>query len=708
MFVILLVFLAVSCGKDEMDVSDGITSWTSRRIAVIVPGSDGDEERYERTAEWFLENFQAGQRAFENGIRLELEWYDESSEDLKELAGALGRREDIAAVVGPMYSRNVDVFAREFAAYAKPMIVPVATSEDVVRRYSCAEAGTMHKSSFLWSMTETDISQAEVILATLSSHGCRNVALLSSDDVYGKTFCEWMPFLSKEMSLNLVSSVTYDNPADMHGAFASVMSSGAEYVICACRNSDDAVSMMQLRNEYGNDAPRLFFSDSALSSTLVDTPFSGGYVEGVSMYASPVTGFAVAYQVRFGSLPLSSEAQFYDSLLLAGISLIYAAYTGTSDLNGVIRRLAAHDASAVVTAWNVHGLQDYLTRLVKEDGNVGLGGASCEISFDEKVHTTILHSTYIHWMVYQGEFVPIGYTSSDKSNRVEDSLASWRWRAKQEQSFENEYPDLKFDDLRDRKALLVASSTGWGNYRHQADVLNVYSMLKDFGWSDDDIILVMSDDIAYNQKNPYQGQIRVSEDGDNLYDDVVLDYRLDDLTPSDICSILEGDEEGHLPVVLDTDSSTNLFLYWSGHGDPGCFLFGKSDRFTAEMLRDSFQQMSSESRYRKILFCAEPCFSGGMIKAAEGINGILGISSTNEYEFSFADSYSIELGAWMGDRFTGNLVRLLRNDPGMNYIDIYKSLINDTLGSHVCVSNEECFGNMILDDPSEFFISYKL
>lgn len=45
-------------------------------------------------------------------------------------------------------------------------------------------------------------------------------------------------------------------------------------------------------------------------------------------------------------------------------------------------------------------------------------------------------------------------------------------------------------------ALIVAASSGWENYRHQAGAYLMYQMLKSNGLDDDHILLVSEDDIA--------------------------------------------------------------------------------------------------------------------------------------------------------------------------------------------------------------------
>ena len=90
-------------------------------------------------------------------------------------------------------------------------------------------------------------------------------------------------------------------------------------------------------------------------------------------------------------------------------------------------------------------------------------------------------------------------------------------------------------------AVLVAASQAWKNYRHQADVLGMYQYLKRQGYDDDHIVLIMADDIVYDKNNPYPGQvIRDNVMMENLYENVVVDYKLEEITPSDLKKILLG------------------------------------------------------------------------------------------------------------------------------------------------------------------------
>jgi len=68
-----------------------------------------------------------------------------------------------------------------------------------------------------------------------------------------------------------------------------------------------------------------------------------------------------------------------------------------------------------------------------------------------------------------------------------------------------------------RWALLVAGSNGYENYRHQADICHAYQILKKGGLKDENIIVFMYDDIAYNPKNPRHGVIINHPNGPDVY-----------------------------------------------------------------------------------------------------------------------------------------------------------------------------------------------
>ena len=127
--------------------------------------------------------------------------------------------------------------ARACAITYKPLLVPLASSEEVVRKYSNVKDANGNRHSFLWSLTETDISQTEVLLSLVAISGKKSVALLTPDDVYGKTFIEWTPFLANEYKLDFRKQWTYSDDAGFEAALYDMLSTDVGYVICVCENT---------------------------------------------------------------------------------------------------------------------------------------------------------------------------------------------------------------------------------------------------------------------------------------------------------------------------------------------------------------------------------------------------------------------------------------------------------------------------------------
>ena len=63
------------------------------------------------------------------------------------------------------------------------------------------------------------------------------------------------------------------------------------------------------------------------------------------------------------------------------------------------------------------------------------------------------------------------------------------------------------DNQKFHSAILIAGSSGYYNYRHQADTCHAFQILKNLGMPLDQIITFVFDDIAHHQDNPYPGQI---------------------------------------------------------------------------------------------------------------------------------------------------------------------------------------------------------
>ncbi len=93
---------------------------------------NGLDSHWKRTLGMFATNFE---RAFKNqdkGIRLNFEYYDESTADIPKLAKDLAFRDDIYAVIGGLYSSNAEELAAGLTPAGKTYFT-LATAEQLIR-----------------------------------------------------------------------------------------------------------------------------------------------------------------------------------------------------------------------------------------------------------------------------------------------------------------------------------------------------------------------------------------------------------------------------------------------------------------------------------------------------------------------------------------------------------------------------------------------
>ncbi|XP_004517111.2 vacuolar-processing enzyme-like, partial [Cicer arietinum] len=186
-------------------------------------------------------------------------------------------------------------------------------------------------------------------------------------------------------------------------------------------------------------------------------------------------------------------------------------------------------------------------------------------------------------------------------------------------------------------AFLIAGSKGYVNYRHQADVCHAYQVLKSGGLKDENIIVMMNDDIAYNFQNPYPGYIPNRPDGPNVYYNVPRDYTGYEATLRNFYSILRGDKKAirrGSGKVLDTKPEDTIFIFFSGHGNTGILELPDEKVIYADKLVDTLKMKTS---YKKMVIYLESCHAGSMFQGLLPRDSKIYVTTaSNPYENSFA------------------------------------------------------------------------
>lgn len=693
----MMLFLC-ACTEDAPVVPVDNKQWSEYKVAVILPMNDELGRRWERTLTMFADNFNSAFRNQDRGVRLKFEYFDENSSDLRAIASELGRREDIVAVIGGLYSVSARVIAESVCRYEKPFFT-LATCEELVRAFS--------SSGQLWAMTETDITQCEVLLSKVINYGGKSVAILVKDnDAYGKTFIDWFSFQANELGLENKGIYRYDR-TNLSDVSMSAARAGAEFVICVPSEVEEIAPMLSAfeacRTSSGIN-PRALFSDTAYGSDVLKSLGKKAEgLEGVTFGADPESGFEVSYREWFGTSTTLGEPQLYDAAMLVGFALWYQSLHPDVSLRTALRTIVCGE-DRNMGSWMGEDMRLVVDGLAA--GNTPeIRGASGPLRFDSKVFTNVLSTTYYNYIVYNGSYLILDYNTSDGGNRTDATLAGWNWKASHMQDF-NKGTSISYPEHSGNKALLIASSSGWSNYRHQADILSIYHLLKSSGYTDDDIILIMEDDLAASPSNPTPGNIPAKPAGDNLYHNVTVDYKMSDLSAVDIYAILKGEKSERLPVVFDsTGPGDNIFIFWSGHGEPGAMCWGPdSHAVVASGLREAFAQMAAARSYRKILMMVETCFSGGVMEQCAGLPGMLFITAADKNETSKADIFSEQFNVWMSNRFTSTFIEQVNANRSISMRDMYYRLFINTVGSHVMVYNANLFDNLYSSDMSEFII----
>ena len=680
----------LSCEKSPMDDTTG---QKEVRIAVVLPEKDR-ELIWDNALKWAAENI----RKADIGVKVVYEWVDEESADLTKIGTELSEREDIRSIIGCNVSANTQTLAFALARKKqnnKPLFT-FSTSQELPRIFG-------HR-GFLWGLCETDISQSEIILSCLSNENpwLKKVALLASDDIYGQTFVDWFAFQAVELNLEPVSIETYKESSEIDACLKRILDSGADAIVCAPLTADDVVPVQSYIDNfmYNSEDGRgitLMFTDKAYNKSILGGEYPKDYISGLAPASNPGSGFDVSYDALYGRVPFAGEAQVYDAVLITVLASIWAEKNEEDDLNRAIGALLNGTATSQ-GGWTAGMIANYHHAIMAGE-TPAISGATGTLDFDSQYYTTIRSTSYARWITYDGKMVIIDYYSRNSDGHSSSPIAAWEWKKQHMQDIDGNGNEIDYPELKGNYAVLVAASEGWKNYRHQADVLGMYHYLKEKGYDDDHIILIMADDIAYNEKNPLQGVVRREIGGDNLYDDLQIDYKLGDLSPEDLKQILTGEPSDAYPVTLVSSYNDNVLFFWSGHGTKKGWSWKETEYLSPEFAREMFSAM----KFRKQFAIVETCYSGGVAQGCTGIPGLLMMTAANPYETSKADGLDEELLVYITNTFTSSILSWFDSKPNTVIRDLYLHAFDKTNGSHVMIYNSDYYGNLYLNDMSEYY-----
>ncbi|XP_062074079.1 vacuolar-processing enzyme [Humulus lupulus] len=168
-----------------------------------------------------------------------------------------------------------------------------------------------------------------------------------------------------------------------------------------------------------------------------------------------------------------------------------------------------------------------------------------------------------------------------------------------------------------RWAILVAGSSGYGNYRHQADVCHAYQLLRKGGLKEENIVVFMYDDIAKSKLNPRPGVIINHPQGEDVYAGVPKDYTGHYVTTENLYAVLLGDKKavkGGSGKVIDSKPNDRIFIYYSDHGGPGVLGMPNMPFLYAMDFIEVLKKKHAAGTYREMVIYVEACESGSIFE----------------------------------------------------------------------------------------------
>ncbi|GFR75409.1 vacuolar-processing enzyme [Elysia marginata] len=168
--------------------------------------------------------------------------------------------------------------------------------------------------------------------------------------------------------------------------------------------------------------------------------------------------------------------------------------------------------------------------------------------------------------------------------------------------------------------LLIAGSSSYNNYRHQADVCHAYQIAHKNGIPDEQIVVMMYDDIAHNDYNPVKGNIINRPGGPNVYPGVPKDYTRHHVNAETFLAVLQGDKEkvknllGREGKVIESGPDDYIFVNFADHGGTGILGMPSPPYLKARALNAALKQMYKQKKFAKLVFYVEACESGSIFQ----------------------------------------------------------------------------------------------
>ena len=659
---------------------------TPVRIGVLLPIT-GDVE-FKEPLEWARDTINS-QGGIE-GRQVELVYKDTGSGNTTQLAQELLDDNSVRIVIGPDMSVDVYALAPAFIEKKKVLISPTATSGDILRAFG--------KNGYVWRTVQGDAAQVKVILTILKGKGATKVALLAENSTYGQTFYDWTGFFATEYGIEVpfIRQFEAGSPT-LDFDVANALKTDPDYIV-AVAWPEDAARIKRAIDRSGSRT-KLFLTDAGAQPALMSSLGAAAEgIEGTNPTADPTTGFTDAYEKKFGHRPDDFAAPTYDALLIAAFTEARQERALFESLPDSVRQVVYGEG--IVTRWDAQGVRTALGE-IRTGPMPWITGASGGLEYDEVLGVDPIASYYANWQVSNSTFRTLRVLDSENSTVPDKSGRESVGNSHASAGFMSSSSTLAGTysapgERTNFKAVIVGPSRGWKNYRHQADALMVYTLLRQNGVDDKSIILMTYDDVPTVPENPIRGDIHNVPKGQNIRSGAQADYTGANVTSSAFMNVMTGTRTASTPVVLESNASTDVFVYIASHGAPGEIVFGTGNSLlTTDDFTTLTDSMGKNRQYRQMAFFVDTCFGESMVENVTA-PGILYLTGAAKNEPSLGAVYDMDIRQWLSDEFTSGVITTLRADGNITFRKLYPEVYDRVTGSHVRMIST---GNFDIDTP---------
>eukprot|EP00438_Fugacium_kawagutii_P010533 Skav214530 [mRNA] locus=scaffold410:264535:292705:- [translate_table: standard] len=261
----------------------------------------------------------------------------------------------------------------------------------------------------------------------------------------------------------------------------------------------------------------------------------------------------------------------------------------------------------------------------------------------------------------------------------------------------------------DKWAVIAAGSSGFWNYRHQADSCHAYQLMLKSGVPAENIILMMQDDVANDKENPFLGQLynKPGNDSPDVYKGCKVDYSGKKVTAKLFMDVLTGNADKAKGKVLKSTEKDTVFVNFVDHGGVGLVAFPNGPVLHVKELSETLKTMQSQKMFKQLVFYMEACESGSMFPDLTSDGKILAVTASNAKESSWGTYCGDEavvkgksIGSCLGDLFSVNWMQ--DDDLGKYSSETFRTQIQKvtklTNKSHVCSFGDKSFENEAIGD----------